>query len=313
MPTDASLPANLATHAQQSALRVLPPAKGSHPQLALSVDTLVEGIHFFAQVSANALGHKCAAVNLSDIAAMGAQPAWLVMYVQQAKQDLDWLADFTAGAQALAASYDTKLSVQPSSGPQLRITVQVGGHLVAGQATTRSGASAGDDIIVTGTLGDAGAALALHYAEQFDHANPDHKLLNERLERPTPRIHAGLLACGLASSGLDLSDGLVGDIAHLLGDDLGACIDAERLPLSPTLRKVYPRQADAMRLALSGGDDYELCLTVPRAKRDELIRKCTAAHIQATQIGSITANGLVEWRGIDLKNDTLRGYQHFRT
>lgn len=237
-------------------------------QLAVSMDTLVEGRHFSPGDDPEALGHKCLAVNLSDLAAMGAEPAWVTLALTLPEANPDWLAAFARGFGTLARAHGLQLVGGDTTRGPLSITVQVHGFVPPGRALRRDGAAVGDLIYVTGTLGDAGLALR---AAQGQPVAPDAlAFLRDRLHRPTPRVAAGLALRGLASAAIDLSDGLASDLGHICErSGLGASLQIDRLPLSPGVAAYLAETAD-WALPLSAGDDYELCITVPAERRAEL-------------------------------------------
>ncbi|MEM7404454.1 MAG: thiamine-phosphate kinase [Pseudomonadota bacterium] len=280
--------------------------------LAVSVDTLVCGVHFFDDAPALSVGHKAAAVNLSDMAAMGARPLWLQAFVHGAPGQA-WMAAFRDGFERLAAEHRTtpKLYEEPHSEGPVRITVAVGGNVNAAAAIRRDGAAPGDLVVVTGTLGDAGAALTLCLDGEFKDGHRDHAALLRRLEYPLPRVGAGIAAAGVASAGLDLSDGLAGDLRHLLRTGLGARLDAERLPLSGALRRCFPRPEARVELALNSGDDYELCLTVRPDLLTTLQDRLVTTDTTCTVVGEVVAGAGVRVTGPGSSSLTPVGYQHF--
>jgi thiamine-monophosphate kinase len=263
-------------------------------QLAISTDMLVEGRHFFPAADALALGHKCLAVNLSDIAAMGARPlAFTLALALPAARD-DWLGPFSTGLLALADLHGCELIGGDTTKGPLTISITIFGEVPAGSALRRDAAQAGDDIWVSGTLGDARLALA-GYRNEIALDAADQQAAGLRMHRPTPRIALGLALRGIAHAAIDISDGLSGDLGHILQrSGVGAVLDVDALPAGPVLR----RQARALqrRFTLAGGDDYELCFTAPSAKRDAVLRAAASCHDDAqnglaatpvTRIGSI--------------------------
>lgn len=228
-------------------------------ELAVSIDTLVVGVHFSAGDDPFNLGHKALAVNLSDLAAMGAEPAWITLALTLPKIDENWLTAFSKGFFTLAQHYNLQLVGGDLTRGPLSITIQAHGFIPSGMALRRSGANPGDVIYVTGTLGDAG--LALQCMHNNITAPP---AILQRLNHPEPRIAAGLALRNIASSAIDISDGLAADLAHILDSSgVGAVLNVDSLPFSYTLKNsVKPKEA--AQLALSSGDDYELCFTVPK-------------------------------------------------
>lgn len=288
---------------------LLAPAAGQ--QLAVSMDTLVEGRHFSPGADPESLGHKCLAVNLSDMAAMGAEPAWVTLALTLPAAEPEWLVAFARGFGALAAQYGVQLVGGDTTKGPLSITVQVHGWVPSGAALRRDAAGVGDLIYVSGTLGDAGLALL---AEQGLHVDSDALgFLRSRLHRPTPRVETGLALRGLASAAIDLSDGLGSDLKHIATRSrLGATLYADRLPVSPGVAEYIVDTGD-WALPLSAGDDYELCVCVPEARQDEI--EALASKLP----GGLTWVGMMEARcGLRVilpdgrqTDDIPTGYDHF--
>ncbi len=229
--------------------------------LAVTVDTLLSGVHFAADIPPADLGHKALAVNLSDLAAMGAEPAWAILALSLPQADEAWLAAFAEGFFALAGRHSVQLVGGDTTRGPLSVTVQVQGFVPQEKALTRRGARPGDHVFVTGSLGDAGAGLAIEQG-RLEFAGPPADFLLARLHRPTPRIDAGLALRGLATAAIDISDGLAQDLGHILAaSGVGAVLDIDRLPLSDEL--LASGIDRPWRLAVSAGDDYELCFTAP--------------------------------------------------
>ena len=273
---------------------LLQPAPGM--QLAVSTDMLVEGRHFFADVDPLALGHKALAVNLSDLAAMGATPLafTLALALPPARaQDAAWLDAFSDGLLALAGAHGCALVGGDTTAGPLAICITVFGQMPAGQALRRDGAQAGDELWVSGTLGDARLALG---ALRGEWTLPAAALAaaRQRLERPTPRVALGLALRGVASSALDVSDGLLGDLGHILrASGVGACIDAskttELIAVGAYLTSANG-QSDAEYLrqcALAGGDDYELAFTAAPERRGDVAAAAQASATAVTRIGVV--------------------------
>lgn len=280
-------------------------------QWAICTDTMVEGVHFLPTAPADSVGWKAVAVNLSDLAAMGATPVWITLALTLPRIDTAWLDAFSQGLFALCDTFHVDLiGGDLTSGP-LCITIQAGGHVPKGSALRRGGAQVDDLICVTGTLGDAGAGLTLarHLPEP---TTPDHQFLISRLQRPTPRITAGIRLRGLATACIDISDGLLADLGHLLAaSHRGAIIDAAVLPLSNALNVCFPDQAQ--EFALTSGDDYELCFTIPGAHLDTLRQEFQSMGVSLTPIGRITADpGLhITHRLRTPAPDQATGFLHF--
>ncbi len=255
--------------------------------LAVSTDTLVAGVHFFADMDPRKLGHKALAVNLSDLAAMGAEPRWVSLALTLPEVDEPWVAAFAEGFLALADFYNVELVGGDMTRGPLSMTVSIKGVVPEQCALRRNGAQPGDAVFVTGTLGDA--ALALQHRLGKFQVTPDLQAgLMQKLEQPQPRILAGMALRNLASSCLDISDGLSSDLRHILNaSGVSAQIELSQLPLSPALEALPATQA--WQLALAGGDDYELCFTLPEAHRGALQLALQAASVAVTEIGRIVA------------------------
>lgn len=281
-------------------------------QLAVSTDMLVSGRHFFPDVDARALGHKTLAVNLSDLAAMGARPRWFTLSLALPAADPAWLAAFSDGLFALAGRFGADLVGGDTTAGPLNLCVQIMGEVPRGQALTRAGARDGDDIWVSGCLGEAALALAALRGEvQLTPAQM--ALCRARLERPEPRVALGLALRGVAHAAIDVSDGLLSDLGHILERSAaGARLDWEAVPRAQALRDLGD-DALVRRYALAGGDDYELCFTAPAAQRDRVRAIAAQVDVALSRIGIITgAPGLVvaDAAGRPLPIES-RGYDHF--
>lgn len=250
--------------------------------LAVTMDTLVEGRHFPVGTAPRDVGHKALAVNLSDLAAMGAQPAWATLSLSLPDADEHWLSEFSAGFFALAQAHGVELvGGDTVRGPRV-ITVQLHGWVAPEAALKRSGARAGDLVYVTGTLGDGGGGLRVVQGN-LSGKTEDLAFLRDRLDRPTPRVEVGRALAGLATSAIDVSDGLAADLGHILErSGVGARISLDALPLSGALRRSVALP-EAKHLALTAGDDYELCFTVA----PERVEQLAAMPLGCTQIGII--------------------------
>lgn len=279
--------------------------------LAVSIDTLVEGRHFSPGTDAHALGHKCLAVNLSDLAAMGAEAAWVTLALTLPAADEAWLGAFAAGFGTLAAEHGVQLVGGDTTRGPLSITVQAHGFVEPGLVLRRDGASPGDLIYVSGTLGDAGLALLV---EQGLHVDAEHlPLLRERLHRPTPRLDLGRRLRGLASAAIDLSDGLGSDLRHICeASGVGATLYLENLPRSAGVED-YVRETGDWALPLSAGDDYELCFTVPAEKQAEVEALSISGVCPLTWVGMIEqGRGLRAMLPDGQQSDEIpSGYDHF--
>ena len=261
-----------------AALLQLPP---DH-QLVATTDTLVSGVHFFPNAPAADIGFKALAVNLSDLAAMGAEPAWALLSLTLPTGERDWVTAFAGGFAELAAEHAVSLvGGDVTSGP-LSVSVTALGTVPVGQALTRRGGQPGDRVLVSGTPGDAALALRLSDGE------PPPVLL-ERLQRPRPQVALGMALRGIASAAIDVSDGLVADLGHMLAPDhLGAAIETDKLPVSGALQQ-YAEPELAMALQLGGGDDYELCALVPPERAGAACAAASACGVTLTDIGQVTA------------------------
>ena len=230
--------------------------------LAVSLDMLVAGRHFPADTPAIDIGHKALAVNLSDLAAQGAEPAWVTLGLALPEIDATWLEQFCQGFFILAERFKVRLVGGDTTRGSLTVAIQIHGFVSTEKALCRSGAKPGDVIMVTGTLGDAGLALAMLLEKKAVNTT-DQAYLRTRLQRPMPRITQGLALAGIASAAIDISDGLAQDLGHILNaSGVGARLWVEQLPLSSALQNNVTLE-EAITLALSAGDDYELCFTVP--------------------------------------------------
>lgn len=272
---------------------LLAPAPGM--QLAVSSDMLVEGRHFFADVDPEALGHKALAVNLSDLAACGARPLAFTLALALPRVDEAWLAGFSRGLLALADEHGCELVGGDTTQGPLNICITVFGEVPAGQALLRSGARPGDDIYVSGTLGNARLALEA----LLGHINLPADVLaraRQRLERPTPRVALGLALRGVASSAMDVSDGLLGDLTHILkASGAGARIDTHVTSIL-IAEQAYKSSAIGhfdlemtRQCTLAGGDDYELAFTAPPDRRDAVAAAAHTARTPVTRIGTVLA------------------------
>ncbi len=285
-------------------------------EMAVSTDMLVAGTHFLAATDPRRLGHKTLAVNLSDLAAMGAVPRYATLAVTLPAVDDAWVTQFAAGFFALADRHEVELVGGDTTRGPLAFCVTIIGEIPRGQAVLRDGAAIGDDVWVSGTLGDAALGLlALRSEAMLD--GPDRAFCVGRLESPEPRIDLGMALRGVASSMIDLSDGLVGDLAHIArASGLGARINVDALPLSAALRS--QRQARIQRCALAGGDDYELCFTAPVEKRELVVAVGRSVGVALTRVGSMFA-ALDDTQPVLLVDSdgrvlpTPAGYDHFGT
>ena len=292
---------------------VVAPASGM--EYALTVDMLVEGRHFVAGCDPVALGHKTLAVNLSDLAAMGARPRYALLAGALPDVEEAWIAGFMRGFDALAARYDCELIGGDTTRGPRTLCVTAIGDLPAGSALTRGGAKPGDIVFVSGTVGDAALALAVAAGRTRVDA-PQGQELQRRLDAPEPRVEVGMALRGVASSAIDVSDGLTGDLDHVLeASHAGARIDVAAIPCSDALRAKLG--GDERELALScllaGGDDYELCFTAPPAMRARVDGVAASLGVLLTAIGVVTME-----RGLVVTDETgaplarlPRAFDHF--
>jgi len=264
---------------------LLAPSPGM--QLAISSDMLVEGRHFFAGADPFRLGHKCLAVNLSDLAAMGAKPLAFTLALALPEASEEWLSAFSAGLFSLADEHECELIGGDTTKGPLNICITVFGELPPGQALRRDAARTGDDIWVSGTLGDARLALA-GYRREIALDTTTLESAAGRLHQPEPRVALGLALRGIAHAAIDISDGLAGDLGHILKlSGAGATLNADALPAGPMLGRLG---ADTRRrFTLAGGDDYELCFTAPSSRRDAVFAAARACATAVARIGSIDA------------------------
>lgn len=267
-------------------------------ELVVVMDTMVEGVHFPRGTAAPDVGWKALAVNLSDLAAMGAEPAWATLALTLPKPDATWVRGFARGFAALAKRHGVALVGGDTTRGPLAVTVQAHGFLPPRRALRRDGARVGDVVFVSGTLGDAAAGLA----------NPRNAKLRARLDRPTPRVALGLALRGVASAAIDVSDGLAADLGHVLdASGVGASIDVDALPASKALRYAV---VDVRAMQLGGGDDYELCFTVPARRVARVAEIARELRLPLTRVGRIEREpGLRDASGRALAR---RGYVHFR-
>ncbi|MFT4046133.1 MAG: thiamine-phosphate kinase [Solimonas sp.] len=279
-------------------------------QLAMTSDTLVSGRHFPRETAPYDIGWKALAVNLSDLAAMGARPWTFTLALTLPDADARWLGEFARGLAALARASGIRLVGGDTTRGPLSITITALGLVPPGKALRRDGARLGDLVCVTGTLGDA--ALALRFWQRGRApASDDEQALRARLDRPTPRNAAGLGLRGIANAALDLSDGLVGDLGHICAaSGVGAELDPAALPASPAFSRCVDPAA-APELQLAGGDDYELCVCVPPALLADARRAC--GDLPLTVVGRIGSGSGVRLRDATgaIVDASLHAYRHF--
>ena len=281
-------------------------------QLVAAIDSLVEAVHFPKGSPARSIGHRALAVNLSDLAAMGAEPAWALLALALPAADEAWLEGFSAGLDALARTHNVALVGGDTTGGTLCVTVQVMGFVPPGAALRRGGGAPGDAVFVSGTTGDAAAGLLL---EQSQLRLPDEaqaQWLLDRFRYPTPRLALGQALRGVASACIDVSDGLLGDCARLAAaSGCGVSLEYAALPVSMALCAAVGEER-ARLLALTGGEDYELCFTVPPARLAEFAARCPAERFGWSRIGALRpAPGAVVQRGASVMQVSPRGFDHF--
>lgn len=265
-------------------------------EIAVSVDMLVAGRHFLADTDPERLGHKTLAVNLSDLAAMGATPRWALLAGALPNNDSAWLAAFARGFFALADAHGVDVVGGDTTRGPLNLCVTIIGEVPAGTSLKRSGAGAGDDVYVSGTLGDAALAVAAAQGRlALDAATAD--ACRARLDTPDARVELGLALRGVASAAIDVSDGLIGDLGHILErSGIGAAIELARIPRSATLDRMLEgaQRSRAVECLLAGGDDYELCFCAPAAAGAQIRAIAERLALPIARIGTITRErGLV--------------------
>lgn len=282
-------------------------------ELAVSTDMLVSGTHFFPDADPGLLGCKSLAVNLSDMAAMGAQPRWALLSLALPEADEMWLEHFSTGFFALADEFGVELIGGDTTRGPLNVCITIMGEVPQGEALRRSGAQAGDDIWVSGGLGGAALALA-HLTGKVRLEGSAFADCAARLHRPQPRVALGLALRGVAHSAIDISDGLLADLGHILEcSAVGASVSLAAVPVFPAVQP-YFEQALGRQCALAGGDDYELCFTAPVARRAGVEKISAHLDLPLTRIGSITRDKGCIIRAADGSIVTMeaQGHDHFR-
>lgn len=286
-------------------------------QLAITTDTLVCGTHFLSTISAADLAYKSVAVNLSDLASMGAEPAWVSLALTLPEINHDWLAEFSEHFFEILDHYNVDLIGGDTTRGHLSLTVTAQGIVPQDKGLFRHNAETGDWIYVSGTLGDsaAGLQLLLNQNTENNNWNKDESYLIQRHLRPTPRVLLGLSIASIANAAIDISDGLLSDLGHILKrSECGAVLNLEDLPLSEALLNRYC-QSEAEKFALTGGEDYELCFTVPNDNKHKLEKALANIGVRYTCIGQIRSakEGLTLLRNdepITLPSEI--GYDHFK-
>ena len=293
---------------------ILSPPQGK--QLAVSTDTLISGVHFPESTAAEDIGYKSLAVNLSDLAAMGADPAWVSLAISLPKADENWLGNFMRGFNQLAEKYNVTLIGGDTTQGSLSVTVNITGFVDADKALKRSRAKVGDSIFVSGNIGDSAIGLkAIFNKLEVNRTISEHDKIYciNRLNRPVPRIEAGQLLRDFSVAAIDISDGLMADLNHICeASGVGALLNLQQIPLSQAVLNYYDNQPDWQDI-LSAGDDYELCFTCAENQLSELQEIMDTHNVNIFCIGKVTHNSGIKC----LNNDQLisfnqSGYKHFK-
>ena len=272
-------------------------------QLVTTTDTLTEGIHFSESTPAKEIAHKSLAVNLSDIAAMGAKAKYFTLAISLPKIDQSWLKEFSDSLKQLSERYEVSLIGGDTTRGSLNITITMIGIVESSKALTRSGARPGDGVYVSGRIGDAGFCF-WKLSNGLVSSNQELK----RLNCPIPRIELGLALQNLASACIDISDGLEQDLSHILkASSVGAVIEVKKIPVSEALH-VHVKDTNDWSIPLCGGDDYELCFTVPEGNQEALKKISESCNIDITRIGVVTESLGLQIEGFD---GPRKSYQHF--
>lgn len=279
-------------------------------QLAISADMSVSGTHFFADAAPYSIGWKAMAVNVSDMAAMGANPKWATLSIALPEINEPWLSAFSQGLFACADRYGVTLIGGDTTRGPLNIAINILGEVPAGKALTRAGAKAGDDVWVSGVIGEAALWLQNRMGK-LDLQAEDIANFAPAMHQPQPRVTLGLGLREIAHAVLDISDGLLADLDHILkASDKGAQLDWALLPKPQSITAISESALE--QAVLAGGDDYELCFTVPAERRDEVIALANTIQVPLTRIGSITAEpGLIVRNGEARIELSHKGYMHF--
>jgi thiamine-monophosphate kinase len=292
-----------------AALTVIPQGQA----LVTTTDTLIAGVHFLANANPHAIAQKAVAVNLSDLAAMGAEPAWINLSLSLPIADEEWLSAFSTGIAEMTRFYSIQLIGGDTVQGPLAVTITAQGFVPAEQALLRSNAKPGDFVYVTGCLGDAGLGLDIQLNKVAINDSDNANYLLTRLNYPTPRLLVGTSLRRVANACIDLSDGLSSDIKHILkASNCGATIHLDKLPLSKAMRESVAPDV-ARQYALSAGDDYELLFTVSEEQKGKLELAIASSNVCVTCIGQL--NGMANKLELRLNNavvdEQYSGYQHF--
>lgn len=277
-------------------------------QLVVAMDTLNAGVHFPSETAPADLGWKALAVNLSDLAAMGAMPAWCTLSLSLPDADTAFVDGFLDGFLALAHAHEVALVGGDTTRGPLSVCVTAHGLVEPGMALRRDGARVGDDVWVSGTLGDAAGAL-----RQWTSGVEGDASLRARLDRPTPRVALGRALHGIASACIDVSDGLLADLGHVCtASGVGACIEVDALPASQALRVAFDDDVRRV-LQATGGDDYELCFTAPANAREAVREAGATTGVGVSRIGRIVESAGVSAFAADGQawRPPVAGWQHF--
>ncbi len=293
---------------------ILSPPPGK--QLAVSTDTLISGVHFPQSTTAEDIGYKSLAVNLSDLAAMGAEPAWVSLAISLPQANDAWLKKFMCGFNELAKQYNLSLIGGDTTQGHLSVTINITGFIDSEKALKRSSAKVGDSIFVTGNIGDAAIGLKavfnrLDTTGDFSEKNKHHCI--NRLNRPSPRVNAGRLLSDFSVAAIDVSDGLMADLNHICeASGVGALLSLQQIPLSDAALNYYNNKPD-WQSVLSGGDDYELCFTCADNQYAEIQALMELNDIDITCIGKVIEDaGIKCLYGNQLITLNPSGYNHFK-
>jgi len=280
--------------------------------LAVTMDTLIEGIHFPKDCRPADIAHKAIVVNLSDLAAMGAEPAWLTLALTLPQADTEWVQEFADSLFEQAEHFGVEVIGGDTTQGPLSVTIQAHGFVPEDKAIVRSGAQPGDLIFVTGSIGDAGLGLDIMQGSHKVRHQENVDFLMKRLNRPQPRVAAGIALRNKATAAIDLSDGLAADLQHILNNsNVGARLRLDLLPLSDELLDEVGLES-AIKYALSSGDDYELCFTVPEEHVSPVKVALDSAGVPYTRVGRIQpGSGINYFRGEEAVDMQIGGYQHF--
>ncbi len=287
-------------------------------ELVISVDTLVRGVHYPLDISPQDIGYKSLMVNLSDIAAMGAEPRWFTLALTLPEYDMAWLEGFSVGLQQAAIEYGVALIGGDTTRGTSTISIQIMGEVKAGEALKRSQAQAGDDLYITNTTGDAAAGLFIYQGKQTvepaESLSPAEAYCVSRLNRPTARVAESRSIRKYANACMDISDGLLQDLSHILyASQLSAVIDTAAFQVSDQLAELYSREV-TLKFALSGGDDYELLFSIPRHLRETFIAEMRQNEMPVQRIGELINDSASDIGTIkDLRGNLLSadGFTHF--